>query len=152
MQRARAGVGAVASRFLAVGTPRSMGLVMDPAHTAEAALSIDAHRCWFAPTDLRAFGGVLAGCRETSLAEALACDIVCIHVPIELSASQLRRGTHVNVLCALSIDAELAQIAMVVRERPGLANMAAGFVDGRQLDEITVFALDDAAIAYAAVA
>jgi len=151
MQRARAAAGAVASRFLAVGTPRSMGLVSDAAHAEEAALSIEAHGCWFTPTDLRVFGGALAGCRETSLAEALACDIVCIHVPIDLVVAQLRRGTHVNVLCALPINAELAQFAMVVRESPDLSQMAAGFVDGRQLDEITVFALGDAAIAYAAV-
>ena len=151
-QRARAAAGAVASRFLAVGTPRSMGLVVDPAHVDEAALSIEAHGCWFAPTDLRAAGAAVPGCRDTSLAEALACDIVCIHVPIALSPAQLRRGTHVNVLCPMELGGELAQIAMIVRETPDLAQMAAGFVDGRQLDEITVFVLDGAVIPYAAVA
>ena len=77
--------------------------------------------------------------RVVELAEALACDIVCIHVPLALAAKQLRRGTHVNVLAAITIDPELAQIAMVTHENPGLGALAAGLVDGRQLDEITIF-------------
>jgi hypothetical protein len=41
---------------------------------------------------------------------------------------------------------------MVVPEAPGLGRLAAGLVDGRQLDEITVFVAGDAAIALHALA
>jgi hypothetical protein len=88
----------------------------------------------------------------TSIAEALACDIVCIHVPIELRAAQLRRGTHVNVLAGAQLDHDLARLATVVHEVPGLGQLAAGLVDGRQLDELTVFIAGDAAIALGVLA
>jgi hypothetical protein len=132
----RAATGAVASRYLAVGTPRSIGLVGDP---AQAARSLAAHRTWFAPTDIRCTAASDLG-RTVSLAEALAADIVCIHEPIAMVARALRRGTHVNVLVPdFALDAELAQIAVVSRRDPDLARLAAGLVDGRQLDEITIF-------------
>ena len=137
LARARAGAGAIASHYLAVGTPRSFGLIADAATIEAATLSLEAHRTWFAPRDVRStFPG--PG-RVVEVAEALACDIVCIHVPLALAAKQLRRGTHVNVLAAITIDPELAQIAMVTHENPGLGALAAGLVDGRQLDEITIF-------------
>lgn len=155
--RARAAAGAVASRYLAIGTPRSFGLVADEATSAEAALSLFAHRTWFQPQDLRCAGpGAeelargIAG-RVTSTAEALACDIVCIHAPITLEPSALRRGTHVNVLAPAQLADELTHLATIVPEEPGLAQLAAGLVDGRQLDEITVFVLGTAEIALAAV-
>ena len=40
---------------------------------------------------------------------------------------------------------------VIDRESPGLAELAAGLVDGRQLDEITVFVIGDAEIALGAV-
>jgi hypothetical protein len=132
-----AATGAVASRYLAVGTPRSIGLVGDQ---ADALRSLAAHRTWFAPTDIRCTGAAIDGGRLVSLAEALAADIVCVHEPIALTARALRRGTHVNVLVpGFALDAELAQIAVVSRRDPDLARLAAGLVDGRQLDEITIF-------------
>ena len=156
--RARAALGAIASRYLAVGTPRSIGLVVDGSGSAdEAALSLFAHRTWFQPTDLRCAGDGadelargIAG-RVTSIAEALACDIVCVHAAIVLDPAQLRRGTHVNVLVPATFADELARVAVITHEAPGLAELAAGLVDGRQLDEITVFVIGDAQIALAAV-
>ena len=158
LPRARAALGAIASRYLAVGTPRSLGLIVGGAGTCEeAALSLFAHRTWFQPTDLRCAGEgddelarSIAG-RATSIAEALACDIVCIHAPIILDPAQLRRGTHVNVLAPATFAEELARVATITHEAPGLAELAAGIVDGRQLDEITVFVIGDAQIALAAV-
>jgi hypothetical protein len=79
--------------------------------------------------------------------EALACDIVCVHAPIALAAATLRRGTHVNVLAAATLDEDLLKLATVTHEVPGLGALAAGLVDGRQLDELTVFVIGDAAIA-----
>lgn len=131
--RLAAASGAVASRFLAVGTPRSIGLIGD------AALSVEAHRTWFSPRDIRATDPAVAaatGGRHVPLAEALAADIVCVHEPIELRPSDLRRGTHVNVLHPNRIDPAL--VATIVK-RDELPQMAAGFVDGRQLDELTLF-------------
>jgi hypothetical protein len=159
LARARAALGAVASRYLAVGTPRSLGLVVDgEASAAEAALSVFAHRTWFQPSDLRCAGAGAEdlargiGGRVTSLAEAMACDIVCLHAPIAVECKLLRRGTHVNVLTtSCTFEPDLAHIATITRETPGLAELAAGLVDGRQLDEITVFVIGDAQVALAAV-
>jgi len=154
LPRAIAAAGAVASRYLAVGTPRSLGLVVNGADSSEAAaLSHAAHATWFAPRDLR-----VSGLGADSLAhslrgnvvpieEALACDIVCVHAPIAIAAAQLRRGTHLNVLDAVTLDDDLKKLATITYEVPGLGELAAGLVDGRQLDELTVFVIRDAAIA-----
>jgi len=150
-QRALAAAGAVASHFLAVGTPRSIGLIGGD----DAGHSLVAHRAWFDPRDIRCTSASLAaavGGRVVSLGEALSADIVCIHVPLALAASQLRRGTHVNALAMVELDAELRAIAMVVDESKGFAALAAGLVDGRQLDELTVFIAGAATVASAALA
>jgi ornithine cyclodeaminase/alanine dehydrogenase-like protein (mu-crystallin family) len=152
--RARAAAGAVASRYLAVGTPRSFGLVVEGgASLDDATLSLEAHRTWFAPTDVRCAGDgaeVLAGTlggRAVTLAEALACDIVCVHASLVIEPGALRRGTHVNALApAVALPDELARLATIVHEVPGLGELAAGLVDGRQLDELTIFVLGDARI------
>lgn len=156
--RAFAAAGAVASRYLAVGTPRSFGLVVHGADSCEAAaLSLAAHATWFQPKDVRCAGlgsdGLAhsVGGHVVPLEEALACDIVCVHAPIALAAAQLRRGTHVNVLAAATLDDELQKLATITHEVPGLGALAAGLVDGRQLDELTVFVIGDGAIALAAL-
>lgn len=180
--RASAALGAIASRYLAVGTPRTIGLIVDPARVGDGALSLEAHRTWFAPREVRCavvdFGGALVdhqraihggagsvddgggslaklaarvGGAVTSLAEALASDIVCVHVPLSLTAAQLRRGTHLNLLAGGTLDNELQRIAAITDEEPGLGALCAGLVDGRQLDEITVFVIGSAAVALAAL-
>ena len=164
---AAAAAGAVASRFLAVGTPRSIGLVGDP---AAGELSLHAHRVWFQPADIRWAAAAAPaaagppgppaspdraaelGGRAVSLDEALAADIVCIHAPLSLAAARLRRGTHVNALAAVVLDDELRALATIVDEPAGLPALAAGLRDGRQLDELTVFVAGDLAIARRALA
>lgn len=133
-----AATGAVASRYLAIGTPRSFAIV-----GSGGAASLAAHRTWFAPRDIRCTDAAVAettGGRVVELAEALAADIVCIHTPVRLAAAQLRRGTHVNALAGAELDADLRAVARVVDTRE-LAALAAGLVDGRQLDEITIFSV-----------
>jgi hypothetical protein len=154
--RAIAAAGAVASRYLAVGTPRSFGILIDVATDVDtAALSLAAHRTWFDPRDLRcaATGSGAAelataiGGRVVSVDEALACDIVNIYsTRLRVLPAQLRRGTHVNAVTADIFDPELRTLATVVHEA-GLPALAAGLVDGRQLDELTIFAIDGAPIA-----
>lgn len=149
--RALAAAGAVASHYLAVGSPRSIALVGGD----DAVHSLVAHRTWFAPTDIRCTSGSVAamvGGRSVPLAEALTADIVCVHVPLAIAAAQLRRGTHVNALAMVELDAELQKLATIVDEPSGLAALAAGLVDGRQLDEITVFVAGSATIASAVLA
>lgn len=151
-----AAAGAVASRYLAVGTPRSFGIVIDGvAEVAAAALSLVAHRTWFAPRDIRcaSVAGAAAelaaatGGRVVSVDEALACDIVHVYsARVRITPAQLRRGTHVNALTADAIDPELLALAAVTHEA-GLPALAAGLIDGRQLDEITIFVADGAPIA-----
>ena len=150
--RARAAVGAIASRYLAVGTPRTLGLIADAAAIDEAALSVTAHRTWFAPRDVRCTDAAVAhgvGGALASLGEALACDIICVHTTVEVRAAQLRRGTHVN-LFAGTIDDDLRRLASVTEES-GLGALAAGLVDGRQLDELTVFIAGDLQVALGAL-
>jgi len=156
--RALAAAGAIASRYLAVGTPRSFGILIDDSTDVEpAALALEAHRTWFQPRDIRCaarHGGAeelaaATGGRVVSIDEALACDIANVYgASIALAPAQLRRGTHVNILAIDLVDPELAQLATLVREA-GLPALAAGLVDGRQLDEITIFVVDGAPIALA---
>ncbi len=154
--RALAAIGAVASRYLAVGTPRTMGLIIaSAAQLPDAQLSLEAHRTWFAPRELRC--AAIDGTKISELGapatitDALASDIVCIHVPLALTATKLRRGTHINALAPCTLDDDLAALAMITPEVPGLGELAAGLVDGRQLDEITVFQAGDAGIALRAL-
>jgi len=159
--RAIAAAGAVASRFLAVGTPRSFGIVIDDATEVDAAaLSLTAHRTWFAPRDIRCAAtasgadelAAATGGRVVSVAEALACDIVNIYsTRVRITPAQLRRGTHVNAGSAALFEPELLTLATVVDEA-GLPALAAGLVDGRQLDELTIFIANGAPIAASAAA
>jgi hypothetical protein len=154
LAHARAAVGAIASRYLAVGTPRTLGLIADTATIEEAALSVMAHRTWFAPRDIRCadlpdLAKSVAG-TLSSLGETLACDIVCVHTAMEVRASQLRRGTHVN-LFAGTIDDDLRRLATVCEEDRDLGALAAGLVDGRQLDELTVLIAGELTIARGAL-
>jgi hypothetical protein len=154
-----AAAGAIASRYLAVGTPRSFGILIDEAaEVGAAALSLVAHRTWFDPRDIRCaathsgaaeLAGATSG-RVVSIDEALACDIVNVYSErVRISPAQLRRGTHVNTVSADVLDPELHTLATVVHEA-GLPALAAGLVDGRQLDELTIFVIDGAPIAAAA--
>ena len=111
--KALAAIGAVASHYLAVGSPRSMGLVVDAMTRDDGELSITAHRTWFSPTDIRCAGAAIAGARETTLAEALACDIVCIHVPTAIPTGSIRRGTHLNVLATMALPDEQVEARAV---------------------------------------
>ena len=135
-RRALAAAAAVASRYLAVGTPRSFGIIGGTPE--DEALALEAHRTWFAPREIRRGD------------HALAADIVCIYDNTPLRAVQLRRGTHVNVLGPSAIDRDV--VAVITDEPRGLPALAAGLVDGRQLDELTIFIAGDAAIALAALA
>jgi hypothetical protein len=158
---AAAAAGAVASRFLAVGTPRSFGIVIDDATEVDgAALALIAHRTWFDPRDVRCAAthtgaaelAAATGGRVVSIDEALVCDIVNVYsARVRVAPSQLRRGTHVNAGSADCFDPELLVLATVVHDA-GLPALAAGLVDGRQLDELTIFIADGAPIAAAAVA
>jgi ornithine cyclodeaminase/alanine dehydrogenase-like protein (mu-crystallin family) len=145
-----AAAGAVSSHHLAVGSPRSFGILFAAGDEAAAALSLTAHRTWFAPRDVRcatstgtadALAATLAG-RATSLDEALACDIVCVHThDLRIAPHQLRRGTHLIVPTADLLEPDLLALAAVTHHAD-LPALAAGFVDGRQLDEITIFIAD----------
>ena len=135
LAHARAAAAAIASRYLAVGTPRSFGIV--GATDEDVLLVLEAHRTWFVPRDIRRGDN------------ALAADIVCIYDDTPIRAGNVRRGTHVNLLGGGSIDPEL--VAAITDEPHGLPALAAGLVDGRQLDEITIFVAGDVGIARSAV-
>lgn len=124
----RAAKGAVASRFLAVGTPRSIGLV---ASASDAELALAAHRVFFSPQEIR-----------TTLPDAFACDIVIVAQALRIDPTWIRRGTHLDVWTG---GFPVIDGAKIVFDHPGpgvwasLHELAAGIKDGRELDEITVY-------------
>lgn len=147
---------AVAAKFLAVGTPRTLGLV---GCGELAALVVQAQRAYAAPRELRVFEALPVeaarvadevGGRVGSLAEACACDIVVARGPVSVRREWVRAGTLVTALDAgVVLDPALLAAAQVygdaaanpgvhVRITATLAAVAAGLVDGRVLDEITV--------------
>jgi ornithine cyclodeaminase/alanine dehydrogenase-like protein (mu-crystallin family) len=135
-----AAASAVASRFLAVGTPRSIGIVGGAtARDAQHA----AHATWFVPAEVR---WVAEPTADGALRACLASDIVCVCLPIVVDPSLIRRGTHLNLCAGAKLAADPSW--RVVRESSpddasDLGKIAAGFTDGRELDEITVFAAGD---------
>ena len=154
--QAHAGRAAVAAKFLAVGTPRTLGL----AGTGDLApLVVAAQRAYAAPRELRVFEAnpVVAARvasdvrgRVVSLAEACACDIVVAAGGVSVRREWIRGGTLVTVLDDdVAIDPALLAAAQVYGERApagvpslrlvaSLGAVAAGLVDGRALDEIIV--------------
>lgn len=146
-----AGIAAVAAKFLAVGTPRTMGLI-GLRELAPAILA--AQRAYAAPRELRVFDGspVVAartaeavGGRVVGLAAACACDIVVARGPVALERGWIRGGTLVTALDAdVILDPELVRAAVgytvgAVPAWPSAATLgavAAGLLDGRTLEEI----------------
>ncbi len=148
---------AVAAKFLAVGTPRTLGLV----GAGELAPLIVAAQCAYAaPRELRVFEALPVEAARTanrvdgrvvSLAEACACDIVVACGRASVRREWVRGGTLVTALDAeVALDPALLAIAHVygdaappgVRLIASLGAVAAGLVDGRTLDEITVLLAD----------
>ncbi len=153
-----AAAGAISSKFMAVGAPRSMGFV---GCGGLAAALLDAHRVVFAaaaPRELRCAGAdadhfvAAHGGRPTSVEEACACDIVCVtarDAAPALRRAWIRRGTHVIVLGAGALDEDVRAGARVIVDDPPavdapqvcgtLGEIAAGLKDGRELDEVTIY-------------
>lgn len=146
-----AGIAAVAAKFLAVGTPRTMGLV-GLRELAPAMLATQ--RAYAAPRELRVFDGspVVAartaeavGGRVVGLPAACACDIVIARGPVAIERAWIRGGTLVTALdSGVVIDPELQRAAVVYTvgavpgapDAPSLGAVAAGLLDGRTLEEI----------------
>lgn len=101
--------GAVASKYLAVGEPRTLGFV---GCGVQARVLLSAHRALFSDLQLkmadidpthaarlaRASGGT-----AVSIEEAAACDIVCTSTPSRapvVERSWVRAGTHINAMGA----------------------------------------------------
>lgn len=155
-EQALAARAAVAAKFLAVGTPRTLGL----AGAGDLApLVVAAQRAYAAPRELRVFEPVPVeaarvaneiGGRVASLAEACACDIVVAFGGVSVRREWIRGGTLVTVLDEnVALDPALLSAAQVYGDRApasapslrlvaSLGAVAAGLVDGRTLDEIIV--------------
>lgn len=154
--QALAGRAAVAAKFLAVGTPRTLGL----AGTGDLApLVVAAQRAYAAPRELRVFEAnpveaarvaEAVGGRVVSLSEACACDIVVVAGGVSVRREWIRGGTLVTVLDdSVAVDPALLAAAQLYGDRvpagspslrltASLGAVAAGLVDGRTLDEIIV--------------
>lgn len=156
---------AVAARFLAVGTPRTLGLLdqrgdggLADARAALAALRtvfprLAEPRCAAATPDAGEVLAAALGGRVTTAAAACACDVVLAWGGAPLPRSWLRRGTFLALLAgatveptALAGDTKLVADAAPPTARPAwwgtLGQVAAGIVDGRELDELTVYEAD----------
>jgi hypothetical protein len=123
-----AAAGAVAARFLAVGTPRRIGVIGDDASVLLCAAALGT---WFAPVEV---------------ALSISADIVFVASPTWIAAGKIARGTHLNLAADAAPAVELDPSWTVVDET-GLGRIAAGFDDGRQLDEISVFLAGELAVA-----
>ena len=151
---------AVAARFLAIGTPRSFGCV--GATVDEVRRLLECHAVWFVPfPEIRIDDATVAaalGARHASTAEVLACDLVCVlRASAPIASAAIRSGTHLSLAPGVALAPDLAARAIVVGERadgttPDLARIAAGFDDGRELDEVTAFVAGDLVIARGAIA
>ena len=67
-----------------------------------------------------------------------ACDIVCITEAAAIRPEWVRRGTHLSDFVG-ALDLAQFRHARVVQGRRALDEIAAGYVDGRELDEITIY-------------
>ncbi|MBK9033591.1 MAG: hypothetical protein IPL61_20400 [Myxococcales bacterium] len=154
-----AGLAGLAAKFLAVGTPRTMGLVglrdLAPAVVAT-------QRAYAAPRELRVFDGdpvvaartaLAVGGRGASLTEACACDVVVARGPVAIERAWIRDGTLVTALDRAVVLAPALVAAAVVYTAGAvddlvahatLGAVAAGLVDGRTLDEITLLVIGGA--------
>ncbi|MEZ4403755.1 MAG: hypothetical protein R3B06_27270 [Kofleriaceae bacterium] len=149
----RAGLAGVAAKFLAVGTPRTMGLV---GLGDDAAAVVATQRAYAAPRELRVFDhdpavaertAAAVGGRVASLTEACACDVVVARGPVTIERAWIRGGTLVTALDGdVACAPALLAAALVYTTGPiagvtptaSLGAVAAGLVDGRTLDEITI--------------
>jgi hypothetical protein len=86
---------------------------------------------WFAPVEV---------------ALSISADIVFVASPTWIAAGKIARGTHLNLAADAAPAVELDPSWTVVDET-GLGRIAAGFDDGRQLDEISVFLAGELAVA-----
>jgi hypothetical protein len=138
-QAALAGLG---SKFLAVGSPATLGLVdVGPA----AGLLQACHEHMFGPLEVRCAGA------PYSAEEALACDIVCLPSTAEFSLDWIADATHLNVvdqgpwsegMKALARSASMTLVGpprhRVERPHGGLNDVIQGSVSGRMGEEVTV--------------
>ena len=81
---------------------------------------------YFSPTEVR----------RDDLRAACAADIVCIVGDVTIDASWLRAGTHVNLMRGRVDGVSRA----IVIGNDDLAAIVCGLRDGRQLDELTIYA------------
>jgi ornithine cyclodeaminase/alanine dehydrogenase len=101
--------GAVASKYLAVGSPRTLGFI---GCGVQARVLLAAHQVLFPRLELRMADlhadaaerfAAEAGGRAVSLADAAACDIVCTSTPSRTPVVQrawIGAGTHINAMGA----------------------------------------------------
>jgi hypothetical protein len=150
----------VASRFLAVGTPRSIGMM-----SFDSVVEVTDGRPWLFQTAFAAMAVYFPSCQDLRIAypghgsarDPLSADIVCYFgtLPSVSLLQHARRGAHYNLPSShtgadqsIVVDSSwLTATSSItgtwsqsVRTSSTLPHMAAGLDDGRQLDEVTVFA------------
>lgn len=134
---ALAGLG---SKYLAVGTPTTMGIIDCGEH---AAFLIECHSLLFGPLEI--LRGEELGCEE-----AMAADIVCLTSSSEFDLDWIAEATHLNVLDtgpwstgmqALAQTSSLTYIDIATRGPHNshglLADVIVGTVSGRMGEELT---------------
>jgi hypothetical protein len=127
---------AIAAKFLAVSTPRTLAVINLGVRTSNF---VDAQAAWAPAREVRSWS---VGDSDRALADALAADIVIAAGPVVIPRRAIRGGTHLTALDrGVALDPELVTDADV-HDNARLAAVVAGLVDGRQLDEITVLVCD----------
>ena len=134
---ALAGLG---SKYLALGTPASLGLIGDSS-AAPALLAV--HQLLFGPLEIRYAD-------QLSIEEALASDIVCLPTSSEFEVQWIADATHLNLIDSghwsagateLLRSAQIATVGAPQRPIPNhhgsLADVITGKVSGRMGEELT---------------
>jgi hypothetical protein len=65
--------------------------------------------------------------------------VLVLRADAPIASASIRAGTHLSLAPGVTVDAALRARA-IWHDDAALAQVAAGIVDGRQLDEVTVFA------------
>ena len=141
------------SKYLAVGSPDSVGLI----HCGSAAPAIAAcHALLFGALEIKVSGATpppgISEALSCDLEEAFACDIVCLPCTTEFDMAWIAEATHLNLRyatpgpsvsarqlfqsCAVTLESQHGDA--LPREHGSLHQVIIGQVSGRMADELTL--------------
>lgn len=156
-----AAISGLGSKYLAVGSPESIGLVDCG---AAATWLIECHELLFGKLRFKLAGDNVvdsswSGGSSTlrcQSEEAFACDIVCAPCTLDFDSNWIAEATHLNLryqapgpsasscvaMASCGVTLESTHAEGVVRSHGSLAEVITGRVSGRMADELTILLHD----------